>query len=65
MKNLGYIFVPIANAIIELGKLITFGFLSYYFNNIWIMLFYVLISGGGMTLTSSEKNKEKENKKDE
>lgn len=34
MSNLGYIFVPIANAIIELGKIGAFTFLSYYFNNI-------------------------------
>lgn len=62
MSNLGYIFVPIANAIIELGKIGAFTFLSYYFNNIWIMLFYIVCAGGGMSLSYHDKKKEgKEN----
>lgn len=34
MNNLGYVFVPIANALIEIAKVATFGFLAYHFNNI-------------------------------
>ena len=62
MSNLGYIFVPIANAIMELGKIGAFTFLSYHFNNIWIMLFYIVCAGSGMSLSYHDKKKEgKEN----
>ena len=62
MSNLGYIFVPIANAIIELGKIGAFTFLSYYFNNIWIMLFYILCTRNDMSLNyHNKKKKKKEN----
>ena len=53
MKNnnkWGYIFVPIANVIIILGKLGIFAYLAYHFNNIWIMLLALVFSGGTMTL---------------
>ena len=64
MNNLGYVFVPIANALIEIAKVATFGFLAYHFNNIWVMLFYICCAGGGMSLTSSHNNK-KEKKNNE
>ena len=63
MSNLGYIFVPIANTIIELGKIGAFTFLSYHFNNIWIMLFYIVCDGGGMSLSYHDKKKVDNNDK--
>ena len=63
MSNLGYIFVPIANAIIELGKIGAFTFLSYHFNNIWIMLFYIVCAGGGMSLSYHDKKEVDNNDK--
>lgn len=58
-----YIFVPIANTLIILGKLGIFAYLAYHFNNIWIILLALLFTNG-MTITHNKENK-KEDKKDE
>lgn len=54
-----YIFVPIANTLIILGKLGIFAYLAYHFNNIWIILLALLFTNG-MTITHKGKEDEKD-----
>lgn len=65
ISNLGFIFVPIANALIEIAKIAGFVFLSWHFNNFWIMILYLFCMGSGMMRLTSSDKKEKEEDENE
>ena len=59
-------FVAFCNLVKDIVVLLVFGFLSYHFENIWIMLMGAIFIGGiHATITSKSKDDEKEDNKDE
>lgn len=44
--NMTIVVTVLFNVLKDLGVIGIFGFLSYHFNNIWIMLFALLFIGG-------------------
>lgn len=61
MDNLVLVLTVLLNVIKDIAILVVFGYLSYHFNNIWIMLLACLFTGGyNVKINYKDKKKEGE-----
>lgn len=60
MDNLALVLTVLLNIIKDVAIVAIFGYLSYHFNNIWIMLLACLFTGGYNMKINYKENKKKD-----